>query len=62
MKIRLLVNVPVGKEHNLIAGKILETIEPPKGKSGIWVLGDSSLPVKIWPREYEPEGDRDKQS
>lgn len=59
MKVKIIRDIPVGKEHNIKYGMIKEVVEAPKGKedlSGIWVMGDSEEPVRLLSRgpiEYE---------
>jgi hypothetical protein len=57
MKVKLLVDVPVGSEHGLIKGRVLETCDSPPDKlhliDATWVMGDIGIPVRVFFREYE---------
>lgn len=64
MRIRLLVEVPVAKEHGLVKGKELNvntTDYDIKSKNSSfprwWVTGDTGEPVGILPREAEEIAD-----
>ena len=52
--VRLLRDIPVGKEHGMIDGRELWAWNERMltGESAVWVMGDG-LPVKLQSREYE---------
>ncbi len=51
MKVKLLRNIPVAKEHGLTEGKVLDVAVD--DKTGLWVKGDTGEKVKLWSEEYE---------
>lgn len=58
MRVEITSPVPVGDEHGLHLGRVLETVEPDSEfvdrtlNGEVWVQGDASEKVKLFPREY----------
>jgi len=63
MKIKIVKDVPVNREHGIEKGKIYHTVRPPKGYEdstrGVWVTGKTGAPVRLWSYEFEPVEDDD---
>ena len=63
MKIRLVIDVPVGKQHGMTKGRVLEVLEresesePGLRNRGAWVMGDIGQQVLIQPHEFEATTD-----
>ena len=56
MKIRLLVDVPVDKNHGLTKGKVFDaSIEHDVDRIGrhVWAIAETGIPVKLFGKEYE---------
>lgn len=51
MKIRLLMTIPVSKDHGLVEGKILEAVTRADGST--WVKSESGEEVKLHSHEFE---------
>ena len=56
MKIELLVDLPIGPEHGMVAGKVLEVTQvvsgAGRGRNGWWVHSDESgEAVRVFTRE-----------
>ena len=58
-KIRLVIDVPVGKQHGMTKGRVLEVLEresesePSLRNRGAWVIGDTGQEVLIQAHEFE---------
>lgn len=58
-KIKLLIDIPVDKKHEMFKGRILDVIEyqphiyKKRGSKAYWVEGYQGEKVKIWPYECE---------
>lgn len=62
MKIKLLVDVPVGKEHGMDIDRELEVVRKDDvtrhtSKPRYWVVGDAGVQIGILPREAEEISD-----
>ena len=59
MKIRLLQDIPIKKEHGMTKGRILEALHAHKSTRGIsfWVVGDMGEPIGIHHDEAEISAD-----
>lgn len=51
MKIKLLCDVPVERQHGLTTGRVFAA-QKKRGERGVWVLGDARQPVRLRPHEY----------
>ena len=65
-KIRLVMDIPVGKHHGMTKGRVLEILEresesePSLRNRGAWVMGDIGQEVLIQPHEFEGVSDDHK--
>ena len=53
MKIRLRFALPVGGEHGMTKGRVLEVLEKNYADSSVWVLGNVGEKVKVLKYEFD---------
>ena len=52
MKIKLLTDIRVGKEHGMTKGRVFDVVDEKKGRGGgFWVVGDCNELVLVHRRE-----------
>ena len=59
MKVRLTRTIPVGPEHGLCEGRIVDA-NPRSGYMNMWVKGDADEYVCLLPHEFEALDEEDQ--